>query len=284
MVFSKEKKIKELSGHSGCSILLYKKEKEYFVRKISKSRKYNFRLKKQMNKQKFFYLNLTNEDISCPRVLREGYINDLFYFDMEYIKGMILTEYIFHSDITKLKKIANDLLNMINLFEKTEVNKQVDLKKETLYKIKSLKKEILDAKFLILLEKLEKKSKNLPSLRETFCHGDLTLENIIYDENNKKYYLIDFQDLFANHYWFDISNLFQDIEESWYLLRYPHLDPKTMKIKMDFLNKNISSKLNRGYLLYHNFFMAMKFFRIVPYASEENKEYLFMVIFKNLQH
>jgi thiamine kinase-like enzyme len=273
--------IKDLIGHSGCRISLYSSEKGYFIRKISKSIEYNPRLKKQMLKQIFFADNLQNEKIRTPKIINQGYSKGLFFFDMEFIKGLTLIEYIFKTNLSELKKITGDLLEIISLTGSKSYDETLDLSKKFSEKITELKKQVPE-RFYDLLEVLKKESKVLPKKNKTFCHGDLVLENIIYDPIEEVYYLIDFQDVFIEHYWMDISLIFQDIDEAWYMFKHPELDPKIMKIKMDYIKNLIFDKIEKNYIPYHPLFISMKFFRIIPYTLEKDHEYLEIVISKNL--
>jgi len=281
----KEFYVKDLSGHSGCKVLLYKdKEGKYFVRKISASKDYNSRLKKQMLKQKFFYENIATEKIKAPRIYSSGEKEGLFYFDMEYILGETLIKYISQTNTYEFKKIAEGLIQIIKVSKAHNSKEITDLKESFEEKIDQLK-DIIPREYLDLLNKLRARSANLPKVVKTFCHGDLTLENIIYNPHTETFTLVDFQDIFTEHYWFDISILFQDISEVWFFLMSKEYDPKTMKIKMDLLKKEIAPKINdleKTYFKYHSLLVAMKFFRIIPYANETNHGYLGMVIQKHL--
>ena len=89
-----------LGGHSGCKILLYDDGIKSFIRKISKSKDYNDRLLKQCSKQ----ANFVNPFIKAPKIIKSGIDEDgLFYFDMEYIQGVTLSEYIKGIEISKIK-------------------------------------------------------------------------------------------------------------------------------------------------------------------------------------
>ena len=82
--------IKTLSGHSGCNLNLYKDCGKIFLRKDAGNLNYNRCLKKQFIKQRLFDL----AHVKTPQIFNYG-INeeDLFYFDMEYINGIVLAEY-----------------------------------------------------------------------------------------------------------------------------------------------------------------------------------------------
>ena len=69
-----------LEGHSGCKLLLLKSENSDHiegVRKLSKDREYNERLKAQSLKQATF----NSKEFLSPEVYNEGTIKDIYYFD-----------------------------------------------------------------------------------------------------------------------------------------------------------------------------------------------------------
>lgn len=282
--------IRDLSGFSGCKVKLYKHGKKYFVRKISKSREYNKRLQKQTEKQKSFAEYTSNSRITAPKVLDEGFIHELYFFDMDYVQGITLVEHINNSGTEGLLKIAQDLYFLINFLKK------IPVKRNPIDFSKSFKEKIVEIKYKInhldhgvkLLEELESLTSKLIDIRnvfETFCHGDLTMENIIYDKENDRYYLIDFLDNFINHYWFDITKLFQDIEGRWYKFRTKEINLQNISPKMDFIGNFFKIKLmedDKTYLTHHPFLLSVNFARILPYASQEDTGYLFNIIQENL--
>ena len=122
--------IKSLSGHSGCQLGLYKENGVLFLRKDSGNTSYNNRLKKQCAKQKWFKLDA----IKTPKVLRYGYDkNNLFYFDMEFINGICMSEYM---NKIKIKEIV-DLMDL--LFKSLPINRGIITdKSERIFKSKIL--------------------------------------------------------------------------------------------------------------------------------------------------
>ena len=97
--------IKPLKGHSGCGLNLYKQNDRLFLRKDSGNPAYNQRLKKQYIKQNKFELS----GIKTPKIYNYGQENGLFYFDMEFLNGITLAEYM--SNI-KIKEI-NSLIGLL---------------------------------------------------------------------------------------------------------------------------------------------------------------------------
>lgn len=262
--------IKNLIGFSGCEIKLYCAEDNvFFVRKISSSKEYNARLKKQMEKQIYFYENLSFGNINSPKVLDSGWIGELFFFDMEYIRGINLIEHILTASPEELKEIVSTIIKLLERLESTESNNEIEIESKIDLKIKEIKSKInLNLScYNSIMDGLRELV-----LKETFCHGDLNFENILYDRESNSYYLIDFLDSFIEHYFFDITKLFQDLEGKWYLLRNPGIDKNLMEIKMYFIKEFLWEKYlkDKNYAQYHAPLLKLNFARILPYARKEH--------------
>jgi len=138
---------------------------------------------------------------------------------------------------------------------------------------------------LKVLETLSNDLEECNNLTTTLCHGDLTMDNIIYDERNSICYLIDFLDNYIEHYWFDIVKLFQDIEGMWYSFRNPDIDLNNILPKMEFMKNQLDEDLvekEEFYKEYRYLFLAINFARILPYANPESIDYLTSTINKFL--
>ena len=245
------KKINTLVGHSGCDIKLVSNNNVYFVRKTSSGIKYNKRLENQCFKQKEF----KSVFVFAPKVLDFGYKNDLFYFDMEFINGQSfntiirncdLKEIIFYFDII-LKFISENLKNSSITNFKTEIKnklKSIDIK----YNIPKI----------IITNKASK-------LNSGYCHGDLTFENIII--NNNKVYLIDFLDSYVDSPIIDISKIKQDLILNW-SNRFE--EPSNLNlIKNQWLNNYLDSFLQKMDLSIEAIELQKKItlLRILPYTD-----------------
>lgn len=103
--------ITDLGGHSGCKILLCENEDNtVFVRKISGSADYNHRLKVQAEKQASY----KSDSIKVPAVLGQGMTEDsLFYFDMEYVQGITLSEYMKTIEVGKVRGIVEAIIENV---------------------------------------------------------------------------------------------------------------------------------------------------------------------------
>lgn len=259
----------DLGGHSGCQIYLVEEDDgRVFVRKISKDKAYNNRLRAQSEKQASF----SGDPIKTPKVLNDGYTETgLYFFDMEYIQGVTLAEYIKTMEIGKIKGLVEILVN--SLVPKTQTILSAEQKKSIVdifsKKLSSLRKVLagnneVANKALDLLD-IHDWSKLIPSQ----CHGDMTLENIII--KNDQLYFIDFLDSFYDSWFMDIGTLLQDIQVMW---SYRFQDEVSMNTVLrlivfrDLLLDEIK-KLDSSYVIEIYYSLLQKLIRIYPYTKDE---------------
>lgn len=253
---------KNLKGHSGCAIVLVNDQEGTYVSKVSPSKEYNFRLKKQCLKQAKF----SGVDIKAPKVYKSGYVEDKFYFNMEYIKGKTLAECFNNIDVNKIPFLASSLFN--NLYIESAVKSpkagSIFLRKIEDLKTKLFNFEELKEAFYIL------ENFNWSNVLKSPCHGDLTLENILVAQNNQMY-LIDFLDSFYNSWMLDIAKLLQDLELKWSFRNLPDDSNRNLRLflaKKYLLNEfnkipNGTSVLNAIYHL-----LLLNIIRIYPYTAD----------------
>lgn len=266
----------DLGGHSGCKILLMEDDDGFtFVRKISKDKEYNNRLRQQCEKQASFSCG----KIKAPIVYKSGLSEEgLFYFDMEYIQGMTLAEYVKTMEIGKVHGLVEVLTDNLISKEKTDIS---DKDRETVKnifanKISNLRdvlspynNEIVE-QALVLLDKHDW-ARMLPSQ----CHGDLTLENIII--KNDTLYFIDFLDSFYDSWLIDIGTLLQDVQVMWSYRKKTNIG-MNMVLRLivfrDLLLDEIK-KIDSMYVLEIYYALLQKLIRIYPYVTDK-KTYDFL--------
>ena len=104
---------RELAGHSGCRVILIEDNASVYIRKIASSEAYNSRLILQAKKQNDFS---PCGYISVPRIYSMDYTPEgLFYFDMEYIKGITLAEYMKVIQVCNIRSIVAIIINSFQL-------------------------------------------------------------------------------------------------------------------------------------------------------------------------
>ena len=250
-----------LIGHSGCDILLMEDaHKKLFVRKFSKDVGYNERLKRQCEKQKAFHGTL----IRTPKVLSHGVTDGgLFYFDMEYIHGITLAEYIRKIDVNEISDIVDALTRQYEPFTYAGFSDHSTAFHAKLDELRDKIDAPLMCNALDILTAYD--WKNFPL---TFCHGDLTLENIIICQG--QFYFIDFLDSFFDCFILDVATLLQDAQCMWYYRFENDLDVN-VKIRLIIFRDLLMDKMTDYGVSDMDVRLALllKLIRIYPYAADE---------------
>lgn len=263
----------KLEGFSGCKL-------EFVVKKTSKNRDYNRRLYAQMRLQDMYRAKFQSSSIKVPKIISHGYDESgLFFFITEYIDGEGVLDYIDKvQDYDKIKHISDLIWSHINVVKKQGfVTWTSDGIKSSV--------EDFDEKNYEKIHEIEMKGFNLKIIKDnfkemgkkptTFCHGDFTLENMIYNEEEDCIYLIDFLDSYIHNYWIDIAKLHQDLDGRWYSFRRGQSD--TTDASVDILRKLIGQKLieeEQEYMKYHSFLMSLVFARILPYVNYDQSVFI----------
>lgn len=257
--------VRDLGGHSGCKILLCEEDdNKVFVRKISGNLDYNERLKIQAEKQDTFQSN----KVKVPKVLGKGYTDErLFYFDMEYIQGITMAEYMNTIEVGKVKGLVESIVkdivevnpNNVEVDEQVFINKILGLQKKLSAKNNSVVNEAID---LLLSHSWKKFTK-------TACHGDMTLENIIVKDG--QLYLIDFLDSFYDCWIMDISTLLQDVQALWSYRYQDEININTvirLMVFRDILMDTVK-EISPDDVVEVYYALLLKLIRIYPYTKDE---------------
>ncbi|HAI44997.1 MAG TPA: hypothetical protein DCM40_46430 [Maribacter sp.] len=242
----------ELKGHSGCKIYLCEKKGKKFVRKISKSRKYNIRLRKQAEKQNHFRSNL----LKTPEIFDDGIINSLYYFDMEYINGMTFSSFISKNTIQNIDPALDRVLSHIGESASGKKNYTT-----------LIYKKIFDLEEVISCDIGEYKrycmDYDWSAVPSGTCHGDLTFENIIIYKSEP--FLIDFLDSFIDTTYIDLSKMQQDTLLLW-SWRNAQAAPI---IKNIYIHNRICSSMDKYALGATNRLLVLNLLRILPYSDKK---------------
>jgi len=188
-----------LNGNSGCELKLINSG---VIRKTSITTEYNIRLDNQIRLQSEF----THHTMKTPKILDSGLIDGKRYYDMEFINGQKLSDYLNNSKFEDTVRLFNRVLSFINENDEGEVYTPTYY---TLAKLEEIEKKIsID----VSISNFVKKNVGgyVPIGKS---HGDLTFENIIVF--NDELYLIDFLDGYIQTPIIDISKLYQELHLNW---------------------------------------------------------------------
>lgn len=258
--------VRELSGHSGCYIYLYKGDDGYFVRKLSGSQEYNKRLERQIVKQAAF----KHPILRAPKVYSTGYIDGYYYADMEYIDGKTVSALISEGEYHEAGKALYNIMTMFDAPKTTLYNAQ-DVIDKVASMHGALSKFSQDEYCRQILARLDE---HQWETHPATCHGDLTLENMLVKDG--EVYLIDFLDSFHDCLEADIAKLLQDLLCMW-SFRYHPLDEKGVQFVHERAKAIIAvyASITTSSTLQLDAMLQLTLLRIYPYIKDDvTKEFL----------
>ena len=207
-------------------------------------------------------------------MLQTGYTKEgLFYFDMEYIQGITMAEYMNTIEIGKVKEIVESII--ADIIPENNENPEVE---EKIFrdKILSLKGKLSYRNNTIIYDALDLLSNYAwKNFTKSICHGDMTLENIIV--KNGQLYLIDFLDSFYDCWILDVSTLLQDVQTLWSYRFQQEININTLirlKVFRDVLMDEVKKKTEKSVMDVY-YALLLKLIRIYPYTKDE-KTYEFL--------
>ena len=276
----RERLLKLLSGGlSGCKLSISHDGR--FVTKTASNNDYNPRLAKQIGKQKIFSKMLI-KGIGCPDIIETGKgKDDLDYFIMKYAIGKDYRDFLNCSSPEEIMSFTNSIFTYIETMRLTEsAHTGVEFSQACTEKLESIKKNIPDLLFFEFLSNkiLSMEKINIPT---SFCHGDLTLSNILF--SNKKIYFLDFLDSYIESWIIDLVKLKQDLFYFWSYLRDDE-EPSLRFIQASIKIWNSIEEKYREFVFSDEFKIleALNFLRIYPYAKEEKDLLIIENILKKL--
>jgi hypothetical protein len=268
------------SGLSGCKLSISNDGK--FVTKISSDHNYNLRLSEQIKKQ-IEFKKISVEGIMSPGIVESGKNEDgLYYFTMEYAAGKDYMDFLNYSSPEEIRIFTNSIFRYIESIRFNSKSKYTDSEFSDICigKMRSIKKHIPDHFFYEFLEDKIKKISGT-NVELSFCHGDLTLSNILFSK--KTIFFLDFLDSYIESWIIDLVKLKQDLFYFWSSLR------SSDKPNLRFIQSsiNIWYEIEKKYseVVFSDEFMileALNFLRIYPYAKEESDILLIETILKKL--
>lgn len=239
-----EKILKTLNGYSGSKIFLMKDDKKVFIRKIDNV---------DRNYERLQYLK--NLGYFVPLIYEKK--NNIL--DMEYITGLDIKTYLAVDNIDLFLKY---IFKLIDSFSKSSKQKDyTEVYNKRLYWIDELK--IFPFTKQELIESLPR------CLPQSIYHGDLTLENIIYNNNN--FYIIDCMTSDYDSWVFDLAKLRQDTNSFWFIR---NTQDKNLKKYLSIIDEKLLEKYP---ILKNNSLLILMLLRVYLYAKDDLEDKKFIL-------
>jgi len=260
-------------GLSGCKLELINNST---IKKTSSKKSFNKRLHKQIEKQLAFSNNVYPY-IYTPKIYNVG----KNYFDMEYIPGESYNTFFNKCSKDDLDRILNNFeIYFNNTQEYKKIYNSSTLKTKLLNKLDSLYFNSNYKKFIKYIIRTVKNSEynNIP---KTFCHGDLSITNIIFRRNGL--YLIDFLDSAIDTFIVDLVKLQQDLRFKWAL--NAHGSSLRMHQSFNYLWNNLYQKYKMYYNLeFTKIINILNWLRIEPYLKDKKQIKVLNKIITSLEY
>ena len=275
-----------IKGHSNFNINIIRINNNYYICKSSENLADSNRLTRQIDKQ---LLHDKLFDFNIPKIYHKSVIKEnKKLFLMEYMYNCIdCLTYIGNNDYFVIDKLFKMVTNVIDKYINFCIYKKID-KEILVNKIESVERNIynnaiLNAEYDIINKSLEYLKKETDMISQLilpmgFCHGDLTLSNILIEQNNGEIYLIDFLDSFIESPIVDIVKIRQDTKFYWILqMCNLKIDVTKIKIIMKYLDNKIKNYYFEKpfYKLSYKYFEILNILRILQYCKNDKiKDYL----------
>jgi tRNA A-37 threonylcarbamoyl transferase component Bud32 len=235
--------LKELKGHSNSQILLVEDQGQTFVRK-------NFDIARNLER----YQSLSLIDVRIPKVFNVN----IDSYDMEYIPHVDIKHFLAAHNTVEISMF------IISLIDKLEIG-SVDKDYTQTYKDKLSKFDFEKYRMPFTSDELlNRLPKMLP---QSNYHGDLTLENILYDSQQNNFVLIDPITTEYDSYIFDLAKLRQDLVCKWFIRNDQYYFDSKLKIILESLSQ----------FKYYNdsSLLILMLMRVIPYTNKiEDEEFL----------
>lgn len=249
-------KVKEFKGHSGCMVELYDDNSTYKVIKSGSP-------KLAASADLLDCLRIKGFKTPKVEVISEDKI------EMEYINGVDMKTYIERAD----NKDIDKLISFINsYFDSFKAFEDIDIRQPIVDKLSSIEEHVdfdrINFSFIQLLDRLPQE------VTVDVCHGDFTLDNILYYKND--FYLIDANPTDISCVEYDGSKLRQDLDCLWFVRN------KKNKTNYRIVCNKISNELKKQWTFLRNdSILIFMLLRILPYCTEEStRDFLYKEINK----
>ncbi len=263
-----------LSGFSGAHIgLLRDAGGRTFVRKAAQEPHDSTRLRRQAERQSLLSAQI-ERCASVPAILRDGEAEGCYWFDMEYVIGRDGVTWLGHATISQFGNFAEAVTSVIERLAATpHTGASFDPAAAVRTKLLEIDTRCAGEYGATLAPLVAIADTLSATLSPTATHGDLTLENIMVDGTGQLW-LIDTIDSPFDHYWVDLSKLFQDCEGRWFLHRGRSL-PLGTSWELRQRLMAAATRLDARYPAFHHLLLALNFARILPYArSDQDRAFI----------
>jgi hypothetical protein len=305
--------IQKLKGGSLSSTYLIEIDNNKFVRKevsLVKDRVYGFqRWYSQLKRMQRYSVQF--EDL-FPKIYEYGKIDNIAYFDMQYLENSI-TAHDFLINCNDKEKINNFFTNLISIMENMY---SVDIKSSQkivdLYIYEEVEQKLKDSEcdefnsflrheyiifngervksFIYCLDEFKKLFRdNYSNPIETHTHGNLTLENILYNVDDDKIYYIDlYEENIIDSKLADYSQILQSCNSKYEIFNNLIPTIRGNDVTIDVINYdglNYFNDLFNNYIKDENLIVIKlleisQFLRMLPFKKEISKDH--MIFFYSL--
>ena len=266
------------SSNSGAKISVIERDKNLYVKKTAF--KDIERFKKSFEKQKNF---VPKDNIYAVDIVIKESSNKVEGL-MPYTKGIVGEGYSKKATASEINNIANSLQRYFKFLEESSV-------------VSEFSPEIINDKINYTLEnctnnnfisdnlrEMSKDIANLIYIKEkkiliplSECHGDFTMSNMIYTNENKLH-LIDFLDTFVNSFLLDYAKIVQDTIFCWSVR---NSDRNTI-LKHRIIGEKIMNKIFISHYKITQTLIRLNILRIVPYCNDKATEEWLKITLKKI--
>lgn len=232
--------LKELKGHSNSQVLLLQENDKVFVRKTGD-------ISRNMER----YDALSRTHLRIPKIINY-YGNS---YDMEYIPNLDIKSYLSKNSVGALSEYLVDLMDFF-------AEKSIEMDFLPVYEKKLNHFPFYRYDLPFTKEQLISKLPQYLPFSE--YHGDLTLENVLYDVKDGHFVLIDPITTEYSSYVFDLAKLRQDLTCGWFIRNDNLYYESKLKVISEHLSKFVH--FSNDYLL------ILMLMRVLPYTQNKDDE------------
>lgn len=262
-----------LVGYSGADIWLASTDgHSWFVRKVAGKVAGNERLKAQIAKQEAFR-HAVGTLVRTPRVLEEGEIEGRYFADMEYVRGTDAATYLRRAGYSTVVQFADQWCEYLRVAASVGPiagSSSASLFEALYARVSAAERKgpgVGDAALRAVFLGLEQ-VRILGHVPTTFCHGDLTLENILIDPQGRLW-VVDLLNSPYETWWQDVAKLHQDLTAGWYQRRQPPI----ARGVVDYLSRRLRARaceITPEYAMLHDVLLVVTLLRILPYVASDS--------------